>query len=163
MVRPRAVTACRCSAAIRDIRSGRGRGRGTRLAAGRLPRASRPPFLQRPSWRYPGDGSIHGQSERFNDQSVTRLEVGVEAAMRSASSGRRHSSRRAPQREIRERPSRRSSECNRTRSCSRVEKRSLVPRGGLSLKLCNRSKINYLTPPQMFALYQANVPVSTVR
>jgi hypothetical protein len=36
----------------------------------------------------------------------------------------------------------------------------LVPRGGLSLRLFNRSKINYLTPPQMPALYQANVPMS---
>src|SRR6266851_5075301 len=32
MVRPRAVTACRCSAAIRDIRSGRARGRVESIA-----------------------------------------------------------------------------------------------------------------------------------
>jgi hypothetical protein len=39
----------------------------------------------------------------------------------------------------------------------------MVPRGGLSLKLFNISKINILTPPQMAALYQANVPMSTVK
>jgi hypothetical protein len=39
----------------------------------------------------------------------------------------------------------------------------MVPRGGLSLWLFNRSKINHLTPPQMPALYQANVPMSIVK
>jgi hypothetical protein len=39
----------------------------------------------------------------------------------------------------------------------------MVPRGGLSLKLSNISKINDLKPPQMTALYQANVPMSTVK
>jgi hypothetical protein len=45
----------------------------------------------------------------------------------------------------------------------RVSVGALVPRGGLSLKLFNISKINHLTPPQMPALYQANVPMSTVK
>jgi hypothetical protein len=39
----------------------------------------------------------------------------------------------------------------------------LVPRGGLALRPLNVSKINYLTPPQTPALYQANVPMSTVK
>jgi hypothetical protein len=39
----------------------------------------------------------------------------------------------------------------------------MVPRGGLSLSPFNTSKINYLTPPQMSALYQENVPMSTVK
>jgi hypothetical protein len=38
----------------------------------------------------------------------------------------------------------------------------MVPRGGLSLGPFNISKINHLTPPQIPALYQANVPMSTV-
>jgi len=42
----------------------------------------------------------------------------------------------------------------------KVSVRALVPRGGLSLELYNESKINYLTPPQIPALYQANVPMS---
>jgi len=39
----------------------------------------------------------------------------------------------------------------------------LVPRGGLSLGPFNRSKINNLAPAKMPALYQANVPMSTVK
>jgi hypothetical protein len=39
----------------------------------------------------------------------------------------------------------------------------MVPRGGLSPLPLNRSKINYLTPPQIAALYQANVPMSTIK
>jgi hypothetical protein len=34
---------------------------------------------------------------------------------------------------------------------------------GLSLDPFNRSKINYLTPPQILALYQAIVSMSTVK
>lgn len=45
----------------------------------------------------------------------------------------------------------------------KVSVRALVPRGGLSLGPLNISKINYLTPPQILALYQANVPMSTVK
>jgi len=39
----------------------------------------------------------------------------------------------------------------------------MVPRGGLSLGSFNKSKINYLTPHRTPALYQANVPMSTVK
>jgi hypothetical protein len=39
----------------------------------------------------------------------------------------------------------------------------MVPRGGLSLDPVNRSKINYLTPPRILALYQAIVSMSTVK
>ena len=37
---------------------------------------------------------------------------------------------------------------------------SKAPSVGLSAKLSKTSKINYLTPPRMLALYQANVPMS---
>jgi hypothetical protein len=39
----------------------------------------------------------------------------------------------------------------------------MVPRGGLSLDALNRSKIKYLQLPQMSALYQSNVLMSTVK
>jgi len=50
------------------------------------------------------------------------------------------------------------------RGCSGfADEYGVVPRGGLSLGPLNISKINYLTPPQILALYQANVPMSTVK
>jgi len=45
----------------------------------------------------------------------------------------------------------------------RVSVAALVPRGGLSLYPFNISKINYLTPPRILALYQAIVSMSTVK